>query len=130
MTAYIATGITVDFSTLNADLLDVNHGGESADIVDVTHQKSAADLSDGWREKLAGLKDAGEVTLPCLFDPDATVPALATSATLTVTWPSATTNKFSCSAILSCTGVAASLGHKMVQDLTLTLTGLPNWAAS
>jgi hypothetical protein len=72
MTAYISTGITVSFSTLSAELLDLTGSGEVADQVDVTHQAS----TNQWREFLSGLKDGGEYTWTLHYG--GTVPALGT----------------------------------------------------
>ena len=125
-TSYVATGISVSLGTLNAYLLDVNHGGESADQVDVTHQASP----DQWREFMNGLKDGGEVTLALLFDPDAAFPATGSQTTLAVTWPTGTTNKFSATVNVSGKGTSAPLGDKMTSDFTVKITGVPNWAAA
>lgn len=126
--AYVSTGITVVLGSLNAELLDVNHGGETADMEDTTHQGSTS----GWREFLVGLKDGGEVTLTLHFDPDATVPDTGDAdQTLTITWPSPATKKYSATVHVSGgKNPAAALGTKMVQDVTVKITGVPNWAAS
>jgi len=125
MTSYVATGITVSLSGLSGDLLDVNHGGESCDMVDVTHQTS----TEAWREFLSGLKDGGEVTLTIAYaagsGPD--MPATGSAAsTLTVTFPNAPT--FTADVFVSGKGFTASLGTKIVQDVTVKITGKPTWA--
>ena len=126
VTRYVATGISVSLGTLNAYLLDVNHGGESADQVDVTYQESTSQ----WREFLSGLKDGGEVTLALLFDPDATYPATGSQTTLAITWPTGATYKFSATVNISGKSASAPLGDKMTSDFTVKITGVPDWAAS
>jgi len=125
MAQYAATGIVVSFSTLSAELVDVNHAGEEAEQIDSTDQASTND----WRTFISALKDAGEVTLVLAFDPDATIPALGTADTLAISWPTGATNGFSCSANLSKKGeVQGTLGQKMVESITFKLTGEPDWA--
>lgn len=122
MTAYISTGITVTFSTLSGELLDLTSSGETADTVDVTHQAS----TNEWREYLAGLKDGGEYTwtVHC----GGTIPALATSDTLGITLPTGA-GTLSVTAILSkVKGLNAPLGDKIVEELTWKVTGEPSWS--
>jgi hypothetical protein len=124
MVAYIATGITVTLAGLSGDLLDVNHGGESCDMEDVTHQLS----TEAWREFLSGLKDGGEVTLTIHYaagsGPD--MPAVGDAATsLAIAFPTAPA--FSADVFVSGKGFAATLGTKIVQDVTVKITGKPTW---
>lgn len=122
MTAYISTGITVSFSTLSGELLDINIPGESADMVDVTYQAS----TNEWREYLAGLKDGNEVTIS--LHAGATIPAVATSGTLTITFPTGA-GTFTASALLSKgRGASATLGDKITDELTFKITGEPEWS--
>lgn len=51
-----------NFSTV-AGVSDINLPGVSVDLVDVTPQDT-----QGWREKLATLKDPGQVTFEVFFD--------------------------------------------------------------
>ncbi len=122
VTSYVATGITASFGTLTGELLDVKKSGEKADMVDVTKQSSVQ-----WREFKAGLKDGGEWTLSFHFDPDAVVPAVGTSGTLIVTWPTGAVKKYCASALMSGRSESAALGQKMTADVTLKITGAPNW---
>lgn len=54
--------------TFVAEPKSISGPGLSRDTVDVTHMNSP----DRWREFIAGLRDAGEVTVECSFDPDGT----------------------------------------------------------
>lgn len=125
---YVATGISVVLDTLDADLQDINLGGDTADQVDMTHQGSA----DNAREFLSGLVDGGEVTLTLLFDSDKTIPATGTNGlTLTVTWPTGMSNKYEATVNVQSVGdVVGTLGDKMLQSVALKVTGLANWSAS
>lgn len=123
VTAYVSTGITVTFSTLTGELLDVRESGVKTDTVDVTKQNSTT----GYREFKAGLKDGGEWTISFHYDPDAVIPAQGTSANLIITWPSGATNKYMATALLTGRSTAAPLGDKMMCDLTFKVTGVPDW---
>ncbi len=129
---YVATGIVVTLTgvgdALVADLQDINIGGDTADQVDTTHQLSP----NKRREFLSGLIDGGEVTLTLLFDSDKTIPEAGTNGTtLTVMFPSGMTNKYSATVNVQHVGsVNGTLGDKMVQDVTVKVTGLANWSAS
>jgi len=119
---YISTGITVSFGAMSGELLDVNHAGQTADAVDVTHQQSV----NQWREFLAGLKDAGEITLT-MHRFTGTAPTTGQQTTLSMTWPSGA-GGFSCDAIASNThGLNGPLGDKISGDLTFKLSGEPAW---
>ncbi|MEM7416787.1 MAG: phage tail tube protein [Gemmatimonadota bacterium] len=64
----IGDGGGTEVFTAIAQVRDVGGPGLSMDTIDVTHHGSA----DHWREFVAGLKDAGEVSLELLFDPTET----------------------------------------------------------
>ena len=122
MAAYVSTGITVSFSTLSAELLDLTSSGESCDAVDVTYQES----TDEWREFAAGLKDGGEYTwtLHC----GGTIPDVATDDSLTITLPSGA-GTLSAQAILTKKkGLNAPLGDKIVEEITFKIDGKPTWS--
>lgn len=122
MTAYISTGVTVSFSTLSAELLDLTTSGETAEQVDVTHQAS----TNEWREFLSGLKDGGEVTwtLHC----GGTIPALGTQSALTVTLPSGAGTLTATANLSKVKGLNAPLGDKIVEEVTFKVTTEPSWA--
>ena len=122
---YVSTGITVTFDTLDAELIDVDHSGESVGIVKCPNQ------AGGYMVKLADNQlDAGSLPLVVGFDPDnAVVPALGTKATLTVAWPAGTSKWLQVEAILKKrNAINAKLGTRMVNSLEFELTGTPNWA--
>lgn len=122
MTAYISTGITVSFSTLSGELLDLSSTGETCDTEDVTHQAS----TNEWREFLASLKDGGEYTWT--IHAGGTVPAVATSDTLGITLPTGA-GTLSVSAILTKKHqLSAPLGGKIVEEVTFKVTGEPTWS--
>lgn len=125
--SYVSTGITVTFAGLTAELMDVDHGGETVSVVELPNQ------AGGYvTKKSSNLKNPGAVTLSLGYDPDNTaMPELGASGTLAIQWPTGTTKKFSCSAILQKRGqVAAKLGQRIVKTVVFELTGTPNWAAT
>ena len=128
MVAYIATGITVTLSGLSGELLDVDHGGESCDTEDTTHQLS----TDGWREFMIGLKDGGEVTLTIAFGSGSHITLASTgdgaaeANELLITFPG--TKTLTAQAFITGHSLGASLGTKIVQDVTVKITGKPTWA--
>jgi hypothetical protein len=122
MPNFIATGIQVTFTGLTAELVDVDHSGETTDTQEVTHQQSASN----HKEFKASLTDPGEVTLALNFD-QAARPANGASGTLQITWPTGA-GTFSCSAILTKgRQISAKLGQKITEAITFKLTGVPTW---
>lgn len=122
MNNYIATGITVSFSTLNGEIVDVNKDPDSIETQDVTHQTSA----NQWREHSgeSALKQAGDIKL--LANWGGTVPDLGTEDTITLTLPGG--KGVSATAILrDAGGISGTLGQKMTEELTLLITGEPTY---
>ena len=118
----VSLGISVVFPGLTAEVVDINVGGSSTDTPDSTHQLSASQ----FRTFLAGLTDAGEVTLTLNFNPASyVVPAERATGTLQLNWSA--NRRFSCSAIVTGRSAAAPLGDVIRQDLTFKLTGQPVW---
>ncbi len=128
VTTYLATGVSVAIGTFNGFLDNVNIGGASADMVDMTHQASAND----WREKKSALKDGGQVTLTVHYDPDATDPPVVgeTATDMTITWgPTPNPDKsYRATCLVQNVSIVANLGEKIVSDITLEVTGAPNFA--
>lgn len=123
--SYVSTGITVAFGTLDAELIDIDHGGETVPVVELPNQ------TGGYLAKRSSnLKNPGAVTLVIGYDPDATVvPALGTEDDLIITWPADAAAGFKCSAILQKRGqIAAKLGQRIVETVVFELSGDPDWA--
>ena len=119
--SYVSVEITVTFSTLSAKLLDLSTTGHTAETVDVTHQAS----TDQWREHLEALKDGGEVTWTVHVG--GTVPEVATNAELVVTLPTGAGTLTVMAILTKRKGLSATLGDKIVEELTWKLTGKPAW---
>lgn len=125
MTAYVATDLTCTFAGMGSvEIVDIDYGGATAETVDVTHQKS----SSLFREFLPGLKDGGEITLTCNFDPDTTnMNILGTKGALSISrtgW----SKSLSCQAICTNIGsMSASLGQKVTCKITFKITGSVSW---
>lgn len=115
-----------------SEILDVNGPAISQVIEDATHMDSA----DGFSEKIAvGLREAGDVTFQMhLLQDDASQGGLradlnaSTSRAYRLVFSSATKR-------ISFTGFVASIGNsfpvrgKMVQDVTISITGKPVFEA-
>lgn len=120
MANYIATGISVSFSTLSGEIVDVDRANDTAETQDVTHQLSTSQ----WREHTGTsvLKQAGSFTIMAHWG--GTIPAVGTADTITVTHP--TKGSDSCSAILQdAGGFSGKLGQKITTELTFLCTGVP-----
>lgn len=127
MASYVATGITVTFDAISAEIVDIQDGDEAVEIVDTTHQGSTS----SYRTKLESLIDPGEATMTVHHG--GTIPAAGTHATLTIdltaTGAPAGQQQLSVDAILSTVGgVQAQLGQKMIRELTFTKSGVPTWS--
>jgi len=122
MAAYVSTGITVSFSTLSAELLDLTSSGETAEAVDSTHQAS----TDQYREFIEGLKDGGEHTwtLHC----GGTIPAVGTSDSLVITLPTGAGTCTVTALLTKVKGLNAPLGDKIVEEITFKTSGKPVWS--
>ena len=122
MSNYIATGITVSFGSLSAEIVDVDKANDTVETQDVTHQTS----SNYWREKSGtnALKAGGDVTL--LAHWGGTVPTLGTSDTLTISMPGS--KSASATAILRDSGGwSGKLGQKITEEMVFEITGEPTY---
>ena len=106
-------------------VLDVNIGGESATSIDT----SDTGVTSGWRTFIAGMKDAGEMTVTTLFDKVNQPSIGATNETWTLTLP--TTG--SIAATVAVSGFIQSASHAfpmddvMASDITIKLSGVPSY---
>lgn len=123
MSNYIATGITVSFSTLDGEIVDVNRANDEGEPQDVTHQLSTSE----WREHNAegALKQAGDFTL--LANWGGTIPDVNTEDTMTVTMPDGGTESGTC-ILVSAGGFSGTLGQKVTTEMTFRCTGAPTHA--
>jgi predicted secreted protein len=61
-------GTSTGTFTAIGEVMSISPPNLSRETVDATHMAS----TDGWREFIAGLKDGGEVSIQCNFDPNGT----------------------------------------------------------
>jgi predicted secreted protein len=110
--------------TAMAEVTNITPPGMSRDTVDVTHEQSP----EAWREFIAGLKDAGEVSIDMNFVPGGT-DAAALMAELSLTGKTAKKNRkivfpdgseFAFTAILTDDKMSASVTFKVSGKPTLT----------
>lgn len=110
-----------------AEVNSIQPPGWSQDAIDVTHMTSPS----GYREYIAGLKDAGEVQIAINYIPSASDAVIAAfdSATLKqfrITHPNNVTLVFT--AIVTSYQTDVPVGDKMSATITLKITGKPVWA--
>ena len=124
--------VAVNSVTLPA-VKSANWTGLGRETVDVTSFDSA-----GWKQYVAGMKDAGSLSVECEYIPDnaqqkyAPGGALygynsATAVTIEVSWPNAQglTSKWSCNGFLTSSDVTASVGETLKITVGYKLTGMP-----
>lgn len=114
------TSISVDSDPV-VELLSVTNAA-TGESIDVTHM----DSDDAFREKIAGLVDAGQLELELQYTKGyyntlqgkwrQTVPII-------VTFPDGST--FACSGHLTNLGLAVTLDDKITQPVTFDITGKP-----
>lgn len=128
----LATGITVTFSDLTADLVDIDGPSFLREFVDVTHQASGS-----WKEfKASPFSEGDEITLTMSLNGTVNGITLITSAagTLAITMPTPVggTSGAAWSMTASVTGFRQSgqLGQKMPLEVTFKPTGTPSFTAA
>ena len=93
--------------------------------------RTTMDSPSGWEEFIAGLKNAGELTVDLLYETDnhdVVQGALGTSDTWTITLPEAST--FVCAGYVNNLGLEIPMDDLISQSLTIKLSGLPAFTAS
>ena len=127
--AQLAKGITVSFSNLTGDLIDIDDAMYERGSVDVTHQASGS-----YREKLEGaFADQLPITLVLSFhysvNPTTLITASASTFLVTFPTPSGLTNPptLSVSAFCSKVGRSSKLGEKIVLNVEITPKGEPTY---
>jgi predicted secreted protein len=109
-----------------AQVRSISGPGLSLDTIDVTSH----DSTGGWREFIAGLIDAGEVTAELIFDPDhASHVSLRTdlvaraATSYSVTFTDTTPQVWSASAFVTGLSPTAEVDGALVATATLKFTG-------
>ena len=135
MTSAAVLGYNVDFSIYNgsayvqvAEVTNITWPGYKRDAIDVTYMDSAS----SFREYIAGLIDAGEVSVEMNWVPSATDPILAAMTAgvgqFKIQYNGGVNIVFR--AIVTGWSTQSPLGEKLSGTATFKLTGVPTWAAS
>ena len=133
--AQSSAGITLEFGTtdgFDADIVAVNGYNTQRTSIDVSHLNSP----NQWKEFLAGMKDAGEISIDVHHDAnidiDETLYDLETDA-LTLTFPlkAGQTNPatFECQAFCSGYQMNGPLDDRIAATVSFKLTGQPTFTA-
>ena len=128
----IGTTLTLDSATVGG-LKSINGKEVSAETIDVT----SLDNADGYREKLAGLKDAGSVSCSGFLDGEDAGQAKAyellesgESVTVTIKFPAKIDKTWSFTAVVTKFSTSAEVEGAVSFDLELAVSGKPTLAKS
>lgn len=135
MTSTAVLGYNVDFSIYNgsayvqvAEVTNITWPGYKRDAIEVTYMDSASQ----FREYIAGLMDAGEVSVEMNWVPSATDPILAAMTAgvgqFKIQYAGGVNIVFK--AVVTGWSTQSPLGEKLSGTATFKLTGVPTWAAS
>lgn len=125
--ANIGHGTTLSGASTGSigQILSVGLPDQQVDDIDVTTMAS----TNKWREFMAGLKDAGVLTLQLLYEKsnyNTVQGALGAAAEAwTITFPDSST--FACSGYINANGGDDPLEDKITQSVTLKLSGEPTF---
>lgn len=116
------TGIVVEVT-------NVSFGDTVTDQIDISNM----DSDNSYREFIAGMLDAGEITLTCNYNKTQTAAFRTNQDTKakevwTITLPDSST--FVCSGFISSVGTPIPFDDKVTQDVTIKLSGKPTFTAS
>ncbi len=106
------------------EITNISVPGLEANAIDKTNMKS----TDGWKEKIAGLKDAKQIQADLIYEADnmATILEAVGEAneSWTITFPDGST--FVCDGFIqSLGGTKIPMDDKIVQSITIELSGVP-----
>lgn len=111
-----------------ANITNVEIPGMEVNNIDISTMGSP----DGWKEFVAGMKDAGEITLGLLYEAsqhDTIQSALGGAPEdWTITLPD--TSTFVCPGYISRLGITIPMDDGITQDATIKLTGKPSFTAA
>jgi predicted secreted protein len=126
-------GAATEVFTTIAEVRDIGLG-LSVDPVDVTNHGS----TNAWRERIAGLKDGGEVSFDVNWIPtdathDATTGVLndmenGTARNFQIVFPDPSSTTWSFTAIVTAFNPSAPVGEQLSVSITFTVTGQPTLA--
>lgn len=122
-------GTTLSGATTGAiaQITSIGVPGMEVDDIDVTTMLS----TNGWKEFVAGLKDAGEITLQLLYHKTLTNTIEGrlgeANETWTITFPDSAT--FACSGYVKSLGIESPMEDKISQSCTIKLSGEPTFTS-
>ncbi len=125
--ANIGHGTTLSGATTGtiAQIVSMKLPDQKADDIDITTMESVGK----WREFMAGLKDAGALTLQLLYEKanyNIVLGALGGAAEVwTITFPDG--SSFACSGYINANGGDDPLDDKITQSVTFKLSGEPTF---
>lgn len=130
----LGDGAGVENFTAIAQCSNISGPGLEVNVLDVTSH----DSPNGWREKIAGLKDGGEVTLTIHYDPanathDATTGLLdefrsGRVSNYQMVFPDAASTMWEFAALVSRFEPRAPVDGALTADVRVTITGEPTLA--
>lgn len=105
------------------DITSITHPSIEVTVIDVT----TMDSTNGWREKISGLKDAGEIAVDVWYTTAQMTTLLTAFASAeevwTITFPD--TGETLATGFISGIGGTSPMDDGITQTLTITLTGEP-----
>lgn len=116
-------------TTVIAEVIDISGPGYTRDAVEAT----STDSDDNYKEYVAGLMDAGEVTIEMHFISDATQESLLTDlntaapASYNIVFPTPTTKTCTFNGLITAWQPAAPIQDMMTLSVTVKITGKPVW---
>jgi len=124
-------GATLAATTVGTvgNVINVSVDGQTRDPVDI----SSMDSTSKFREFIAGMADAGEITVEVNYDGSAAGVAdklntsyqAGTILTWTITFSGI--NTFVCNGIITNLGIATPFDDKITQSITIKLTAVPTF---
>lgn len=115
------------FTTLNVEVTSITPFGYTREAIDATHMQSA----DSFKDYIAGLMDAGEVSIELSFIPSASDPVVAAlvagAQNYQILFPSIAT--FTFRAICTSYSPTAPVDGKMSASAAFKISGKPTWAS-
>jgi predicted secreted protein len=130
----IGDGETEETFTTIAEVGDISGPGLSMDPIDVTSHSS----SEGWREYIAGLLEAGEISFDINYIPTENTHKLATGLlgdfanktkrNFQLVFPDAGNTTWSFAALVTGFEPQEPVGDKLAASISLKLTGKPTLA--
>lgn len=116
--------------TAVAEVADIQGPNFAKEAIEVTHHGS----TDGWRERISGLKDGGEVTLTLNFDPQGATHDADTGllsqlfgddvSNYQIILPDTDATVFEFAAVATGFTIVAPVDDKLSADVTLMISGV------